>query len=231
MLKPIIRSLKIKSQYSRLRSCWKAKAPRLGNKSGWNRRRKRFYRVFMSGIEIALRRHERLSFLTLTSSPKSSSDPKEILRHWRILRKRIERRFGHIEYISVREYTKKGRVHLHIVLRGPYIDQRWLSKQWEDIHGAEVVDIRELKNAEQAARYLSKYLSKGMAARFSYSWGWIFRGSGDVWKRLCKTLFGSGRGLEEVLQIWKRILSMVANCELGCQNEVTFYVRYLKLLL
>ena len=165
---------------------------------------RRCYHRVMSGLE----RGGRLRFLTLTSSPESTKD---IEASFRALYMRAKRR-GLIQgYIKVPELTKEGRVHLHILFRGEYISQKLISKWWEEIHRAKIVDIRAVKprgGKRRVAAYVAKYMSKEGAGRYSWSWGW-------VWKGFCKDW-----------QLWKRYWShwfekqgvtTFKNCLLGWQ--------------
>ena len=136
---------------------------------------RRCYHRVLSGIE----RGGRLRFLTLTSSVDS---PDDIQKSWRALYMRLKRRNLVQGYIKVPEYTKEGRLHLHILFRGNFIEQALISRMWSQIHQAPVVDIRAVKmagNKRKVANYMAKYMSKESAGRYSWSWGW-------VWKGFCK---------------------------------------------
>lgn len=76
--------------------------------------------------------------------------------------KRIRRRWpqAHVEYFLVWERTKRGWPHAHLLLRAPFIPQKWLSRVWEELTGAPVVDIRAIHDSGQIVSYIAKYLSK-----------------------------------------------------------------------
>jgi len=105
-------------------------------------------------------------FITLTVNPNWFSSPEEraqkLVAAWR----RIRRRFielgpnRSIEFLAVFELTKKGEPHLHIMQRGSFIPQKWLSKQMNKEMGAPIVDVRSVKGAKEVAKYVSKYISK-----------------------------------------------------------------------
>ncbi len=179
-------------------------------KSQVSRKVRRFYQRVRSGLSMAYKKHEFLAFLTLTSSLSSG---RKISYSWDILKKRIYRRFGYVEYIWVRELTKSGLEHMHIIIRGPYIPQDWLSRNWEDIHGAKVVYIEMVWDPSTIVRYMAKYMTKDMVGRFGYSWGWIFRGASGVWRNLCRYVFGLGRGMGELLILWDGILGFMMGRE------------------
>ncbi len=182
----------------------------LVRKSQGSRRLKRFYQRAKSGLDMARRKGEFLAFLTLTSSLSSN---RKISYSWDVLRKRIYRKFGRVEYIWVREFTKSGLEHMHLIIRGPYIPQDWLSRNWEDIHGAKVVYIEAIWDFGKAVRYMVKYMTKEMEGRFGYSWGWIFRGASTVWRKLCGYVFGMGGGISEVLFLWDGVLDFMIGRE------------------
>lgn len=157
----------------------------LQEKNKQKKRRRCFQRV-ISGIQ----RGGRLRFITLTSSDVA---PADIQKSWKILYKRLRRRNLIKGYIKVIEFTKAGRPHLHILFRGSYIEQALLSAWWQDIHKSYRVDIREMKTYgrgkkgkrithEMVANYMSKYMSKEGAGRYSWSWGWVWPGFCRHWE-------------------------------------------------
>jgi len=109
-------------------------------------------------------------FLTLTCAPAKHADRESAFRAMGAalprLFKRIRRAFPRerIEYLAVWEVTKAGWPHLHVVARGPYIPQRWLSHHWQQLTGAPIVDIRAVRGSRDAARYVAKYLTKALTA-------------------------------------------------------------------
>lgn len=84
---------------------------------------------------------------------------------WVHLRKRICRKLGvpTIKYVLIIEWTKRGAPHIHAMLECAYVAQRWLSKQWRELTGSSVVDIRRIKSQSAAAHYLTAYLTKDQA--------------------------------------------------------------------
>lgn len=71
--------------------------------------------------------------------------------------------------------------------RGSYIEQAYLSALWQHIHQSPVVDIRRVKagkrNKRGVANYLAKYMSKELVKRYSWSWGWVYKGFVATWKK------------------------------------------------
>jgi hypothetical protein len=77
---------------------------------------------------------------------------------------RLQRRFGRsvrIEYYAVVERQKRGAAHIHMVYRGPYIPQAWLSRAASECGFGSVADIR--KAPPNIARYVAKYLTKELS--------------------------------------------------------------------
>ncbi|MBA7518809.1 hypothetical protein ES705_10890 [subsurface metagenome] len=143
-----------------------------------------FHRV-MSGLE----KGGQLRFITLTSA---EVQPRPIQESLRRLIWRLRRRGVLLDYIRVIEYTKRGREHVHMIYRGSFIDQKLLSVMWNDIHGAPVVDIRQVRRhrggLKGVARELAKYMAKDGHRRYSWSWGWVYKGFVKTWmeaKRMC----------------------------------------------
>jgi hypothetical protein len=58
----------------------------------------------------------------------------------------------------------------------PYIPQAWLSKKWEQLHNAPVVDIRKIRqNPHDAIDYILKYITKGFKDTDAMAWFWFLR--------------------------------------------------------
>jgi len=152
----------------------------LPKRSSWSTKQKRAYQRLLSGLTRAKVLGKKVRFMTLTSSPSSSFG--ELNEHFQVLRKRIKRTFGvKIDYIKFK--TNEGYGVLHIIFVGAFIPQQWLSRNWEEIHGAKIVDIREVRGEKRLARYLiSNYLVTQTFVRMSWSWGWVFRGFVSMWK-------------------------------------------------
>lgn len=107
------------------------------------------------------------TFMTLTVNPATGETPavraQALSDAFKVLIKRARRKFtkSEIEYLCVFEETKRGEPHLHILLRAPFIPQRWLSQTMDELISAPVVDIRRVGRARNAATYLAKYIGKG----------------------------------------------------------------------
>lgn len=97
------------------------------------------------------------------------------------LMKRLRRAYplASIEYFCVWEETRAGWPHVHVLMRGPYIPQRLLSHHWSQLARSPIVDVRAVHQSQDAARYLSKYLTKQPAVPPGYR---RFRTSRAFWQ-------------------------------------------------
>lgn len=105
-------------------------------------------------------------FITLTVNPNWFSGPEEraakMVEAWRTIRRRFLAlsENNKLEFMAVFELTAKGEPHLHIMQRGSFIPQKWLSQQMLELMGAPIVDIRVVQSAKKVGEYVSKYISK-----------------------------------------------------------------------
>ena len=89
------------------------------------------------------------TFLTLTVNPAIGQSPEhraqELSDAMKILFKRMRRKFtkSPIEYMAVFEETKKGEPHLHMLLRAPFVPQKWISETMAELIASPIVDIRQ----------------------------------------------------------------------------------------
>lgn len=144
------------------------------------RKRKRCFHRVVCGVEKS--GVGPLRFLTLTSSRVA---PKDIQRSFRCLMGRLVRRGLVTGYIKVTEYNQKGDLmHLHVLMRGSYVAQWYLSQLWEKIHLSPIVDVRKAygRKADVAA-YLAKYMVKA-GERYSWNRAWVYQGFVQTWVEL-----------------------------------------------
>lgn len=105
-------------------------------------------------------------FITLTVNPNWFTSPEDraarLAKAWRLTVAAYRHEFPHreCEYLCVFEATERGEPHLHIIFRGGWIDQKWLSAQMLKRMGAPIVDVRTVKSAQQVNEYVTKYISK-----------------------------------------------------------------------
>lgn len=193
----------------------------------WNNKQKRAFQRVISGMQMAEIQNRRIRFMTLTSSNVAYDSLND---DFRVLKARIKRltpakllRDGYIssrqlhnlylnkplneplifEYFKVQ--TNEGNGVLHIVYKGDYIPQVWLSENWMDIHNAWDVNIKEIKyDIKRTAMYvISQYVSNQDASfvRSSWSQGWCFHGFVAKWKWLKQWFSG-----DQLYDNWRRIL-------------------------
>jgi hypothetical protein len=93
--------------------------------------------------------------MTLTSSRESKR--RNLNADGRALKMRIFRKYhSKMKYWKIR--TNEGNGVLHIVFRGKYIPQKWLSEQWVEIHKSPIVDIRSLYETKRGLQGIVYYL-------------------------------------------------------------------------
>lgn len=125
-----------------------------------------------------------ISFVTLTASPDHHESPdamaRALVRGWRNIIQRGQREglFDNPQYLAVFEEHKSGWPHLHILFRGPYVDQQWLSDRMKEYAHGPNVWITKISSQRQISRYIAKYVSKGPARyegckRYWRSRNWI----------------------------------------------------------
>lgn len=156
----------------------------------WDRQQRRAFQRLMSCVTKWEAEGFQLLRVDLTGAP--GADQAAMARHHQALRQRVERHLGFkgLEFVSVR--TMEGNGVLHLIWawrpfpgerwRSFYVGQRWLSRTWQDLHGAPIVWVQRLKPSRGGGRGAVKYivcqhLSQGQGsdiARVSWSWGRTF---------------------------------------------------------
>lgn len=105
-------------------------------------------------------------FITLTTVHRKGRTPREVWNEARRqiseLAKKYRKELGEFEYARILEPHKSGYPHFHLVARSPYIPQEHLSRRWQQLTGAFIVDIRRVNPNWQVAKYVAKYLTKTM---------------------------------------------------------------------
>lgn len=102
--------------------------------------------------------------MTLTVDPKRWASPREAFdgtrRQIAPLFSTLRQRFGPAEYLRVTELTKAGWPHYHFLLRSDFLPHAVVRNTWEQLTGATIVDLRQVKPQWNAYSYLLKYLCK-----------------------------------------------------------------------
>lgn len=110
---------------------------------------------------------DRLRFATLTMPADVGNEAgfERVGHCFKLLRQRIKRRFGAFECIAVAELQpNRGAAHLHVLIRGAYVPQRWLSQAAEASGFGPVTDIRRVHKG--VARYMVKSLGPEQASHY-----------------------------------------------------------------
>lgn len=177
----------------------------------WSKKQRRSFHRVLSGLKRAHYLGVPIRFMTLTSADRSRYAV--INDDFEVLRKRIVRHFGRFEYCKIR--TSEGNGVIHVLYRGSFVPQSWLSDAWGDIHGSPIVDIRLLKGrTKPIARYLAvQYMSLQIGfTHLSWSWRWICRGFVRIWHDMVSRF-----GYEVALRKWDIFLSSDMRTSYGVQ--------------
>ena len=78
-----------------------------------------------------------------------------IVRRWRRLKP-----YHKCEYLCVFEPHVSGWPHMHILWKGHWIDQQWLSEQADELLNSPVQHVFKIADAKAAVAYVTKYFSK-----------------------------------------------------------------------
>ena len=139
---------------------WKCSQCALGKKA-------EFYQRLEAAWHDSIWRGWTLKFVTLTWA--TGVDKRRVRLDLQHLVQWIRRTFGYCEYVRIPEFTKRGRLHLHLAMVVDYIPQRTLSLAWKRYAKAPVVDIRAVDDLGRMHGELVKYLTKGPAGKVTYS--------------------------------------------------------------
>lgn len=145
---------------------------------------------------------------------------------------RLKRRGLMQDYLRVIEMKSTSRDHIHVIYRGKYIPQEYLSQLWNKIHQSPIVDIRSIRpwktDRQRVASYLAKYMSKELWRRYSWSWGWVYKGFVKVWQKALR-LFRHFQFLHPENKSFHRFLGFWRDHLHGKTTPFVF-LRYLELM-
>jgi hypothetical protein len=128
---------------------------------GWTTQQKRCYQRVLTCLKFfeIKARLDGLGMVRvdLTSSPDSSYA--DLMIHFQILRKRLERRGIKIEYFNVKTQEGHGVLHqIWLITSGQkWISQEWLSDAWDDVHKAFRVWISKYRPSDRSRKKVSHY--------------------------------------------------------------------------
>lgn len=101
-------------------------------------------------------------FSTLTIGTRTCSPAESdalITTAWDKLAQRITRKYGRFSYVWIREHTKKGMAHLHLLM-SVAVDLSWLSEAWMECTGGSwIVDVQPVESS-RAGDYVAKYCTQ-----------------------------------------------------------------------
>lgn len=149
-----------------------------GQSSAWTRQQRRIYGRCLSWMREASGRGCQLLWVMLSTA--EGGDAGKLGRHFQELRRRMEKRFSfYVEFFKVETGEGNGVLHMLWAIkreRPVYISQKWLSREWESIHGARVVWISRITQGPKSTRNVAKYLVSqylgGQCALIRVSWSW-----------------------------------------------------------
>lgn len=125
------------------------------------------------------------AFITLTYRRQPLNPTLDLQQFIRWLR----RRMPGLQYAVVRELTKRGVLHFHIIVSDwKYVHKTHIKREWYRITGNYITWVKRVKGnqkARQCASYIGKYLMKRESVpsgkAVSYSQGWPSGKSGERW--------------------------------------------------
>lgn len=158
--------------------------------------------IALNVIDFA--KDRRLRFLTLTLKATDQTLSEQIdrlLSAFQALRRRkfwTSRCFGGVAFLELNWNDKIGKwhPHLHILIEGNYLPHQALKKLWYHLTGDSwIVDIRAIRDATVATRYVTKYASKPLNNTFLHIPERLDEAIQSLkGRKLCLT-FGTWRGL------------------------------------
>jgi hypothetical protein len=177
----------------------------------WGKKHRRQYQR----LQTLLYRWESmsLSIVRLDLTTAVGGDQKLLTKHFQTLRRRIERKIGkRVHYWWIQTLEGNGVLHTLMAAEGSlFVEQEWISEEWEKIHGAVIVYIKRYKKGVYSRKKVSKYLVAQYLAgqlksvRMGWSWKLTFNiPISKAWKLFCK-LF-RGRRLFVLLDKWQTFL-------------------------
>jgi len=139
--------------------------------------------------------YEHVRFMTLTEKA-TASNKNQIMKHYRRLMDNLKRKYPGLKAFWVKEFTKRGTRHLHVVVN-QYIPQSEIKRLWKRATGGEsyIVHIEDAKEVRNAAAYMMKYMSKQLHGgdnfkrgerRYGFSGGrrpktaWLSKAEGQI---------------------------------------------------
>ena len=116
--------------------------------------------------------------------------------------------------------------HLHLLVQGLYIPQKWLANKWYAITGdSYIVDVRSCTEATDAARYVTKYLSKPVPSSIVRNPASLIEAIRALSGRRMVSTFGTWRGLKlthtETQHAWSKLCTYMELVARVLAHDVT----------
>lgn len=115
------------------------------------------------------RLHPVLVTLTVRHTGDIGADRRRLVAGWRRFYKALRRIVGPFPYVGTHELTKGddnlGHPHAHLIVFWPWFDWKLVARLWKwamDDAGAQPPDCQRARSVRGAAKYLGKYVSKGV---------------------------------------------------------------------
>ena len=144
----------------------------------------------------------------------NGGDPSKLSDHYEELIRRIKRKTGVEDIQYWKMTTREGNGVIHAILAGNvslYVDQKWLSEEWEKIHGATIVYVKRYRGGSlsrgRVSRYLVSQYMAGQDAQAHVSWTWKTTFNVPIVK-FWKQFKAASRGLhiKNIVKYWDRLI-------------------------
>jgi hypothetical protein len=148
-----------------------------GDSSTLGRKRRATYQRLMTLLNRW--EYQRRSIIRKDLTMANGGDPSKLSDHYEELIRRIKRKTGVKDIQYWKMTTREGNGVIHAILAGNeslYVDQGWLSEEWEKIHGAIIVYVKRYRGGTlsrgRVSRYLVSQYMAGQDAQAHVSWTW-----------------------------------------------------------
>lgn len=177
----------------------------------WSRKQKRHYQTIMSVLHRWEHRSMSVVWVMLTTG--KGGDRRKLREHLWELERRVcrERGKSKIEHVVVDTTEGNGVLHILWAAEGSlYVDQAWLSSEWEKIHGARYVWISRYRKGTRGrlSRYMvSQYMSGQAGAGVRISWSWKTTFTVPIkaaWRAIKRASPSSHK--RDLIALWERFL-------------------------
>lgn len=169
---------------------------------------KRAYAVAMSRVNYGIYGFNKICFRTITLTTKKGTDnsQEKFSKDLNKLFKWMRKGNRDIEYCGCYEYAPRNKLlHWHGMIRvkGGYLglNQEMISKKWEELHDAKIVDIQYVDKMKYLTKYINKHMikdylnNKEINRRVLVSRGWQREGVKSIISDFKKWYEGLGIGM------------------------------------